>query len=481
MGTASRSDENRGNRQLVLASTGFSLLYAVCVSFFYFTPLAARPDFSAQAFDNVLNPAMFLTGVALALLVKHVPAKRQAIIPAIGYLSLAAAVALLFAAGVAQSSPLSLAAAVLAGAGMSLAAPFYFASLADFGTRSIALVCGVMSLAGMALDMAWALLPPMALLALQLAALVASAMCLAQLSREGNPERDRSDDPKTDGLARRDLLNTFLVPGLGTFALSIVYGIIDAAAAGAAASPDAAWAISKVGGIVAAVAFTLYFAVGRQSSTTLLFNVVFGALATGVLFLPFLPGNYTVALNIFAATGWKLVMLSLFYLVVITYAHDRTRLLAAIALAYVLPRLGLFIGLNIALVLHIDAGADFVRTTAVAFFLLYLILMVVWLVNAHERRQALGEAQAARERLDRFAHSQEDFRRARCAELAAEHGLTNRETDILLLLAQGRDAQFVSDALYLSRNTVKSYQKSIYAKLGVHSKQEIIELVAPSL
>lgn len=60
-------------------------------------------------------------------------------------------------------------------------------------------------------------------------------------------------------------------------------------------------------------------------------------------------------------------------------------------------------------------------------------------------------------------------------QLAAEHGLTNRETDILLLLAQGRDAQFVSDALYLSRNTVKSYQKSIYAKLGVHSKQEIIE------
>ena len=38
----------------------------------------------------------------------------------------------------------------------------------------------------------------------------------------------------------------------------------------------------------------------------------------------------------------------------------------------------------------------------------------------------------------------------------------------------------VSEALFLSRNTVKSYQKSIYAKLGVHSKQEIIELIAPS-
>lgn len=272
----------------------------------------------------------------------------------------------------------------------------------------------------------------------------------------------------------------FLVPGLGTFALSIVYGIIDATAAGAGPAPEVAVTISKIGGIVAAAAFTLHFAAARRSSATLLFNVVFGVLATGILFLPFLPGDYAVALNIFAAAGWKLVMLSLFYLVVVTYAHDRPRLLAAMALAYALPRLGLFIGLNIAIVLSIGATADFVRTTAVAFFLLYLILMVVWLVNAHERRRALGEAREARERLDRYAQNQQDVRRARAAELAAEHGLTNRETDILLLLAQGRDAQFVSEALFLSRNTVKSYQKSIYAKLGVHSKQEIIELIAPS-
>lgn len=481
MGAEERSDENRDKRQLVLASVGFSLFYAVCVAFFYSTSLPARPNFSAQAFDNAMNPAMFITGAALALAVGHVPARSRAIFPAAGYLSLTAAVASLFVAGAVQSPPLSLASAILAGAGMSLTAPFYFAALADFGARRIALACGIMSLAGMALDMAWASLPPIALLVLQLAALMVSALCLAQLNREDGSKGKRDAGSKAAGLTRRDLLNVFLVSGLGTFALSIVYGIIDAAAAGAGTSPDAAWSISKVGGIVAAVAFTLYFAVGRRSSATLLFNVVFGVLATGILFLPFLPGDYAVALNIFAAAGWKLVMLSLFYLVVITYAHDRTHLLAAIALAYALPRLGLFIGLNIALVLHIDAGSDFVRTTAVAFFLLYLILMVVWLVNAHERRRALEEAKTARERLDRLAQDQEDLRRARCAELAAEHGLTNRETDILLLLSQGRDAQFVSDTLYLSRNTVKSYQKSIYAKLGVHSKQEIIELVVSSL
>ncbi len=467
------------NRRLALVTLGFSLFYAVCASFFYSTATAGRPGFSTQAFDNVLNPAMFLVAAAFALGVSRTPAARRILYPALGHLCLIGAVILLFAAAVGADAPLSLAAAALAGAGMSLTAPFYFGALAPWGHRSVALACGAMALAGIVLDMAWAPAPPAALLALQLVALAGSAWCLARELRDPKQAAERTG-ARGAALAARDFLNVFLVPGLGTFALSIGYGIIDATAAGAGPAPEVAVTISKIGGIVAAAAFTLYFAAARRSSATLLFNVVFGVLATGILFLPFLPGDYAVALNIFAAAGWKLVMLSLFYLVVVTYAHDRLRLLAAMALAYALPRLGLFIGPNIAIVLSIGATADFVRTTAMAFFLLYLILMVVWLVNAHERRRALGEAREARERLDRYAQNQQDVRRARAAELAAEHGLTNRETDILLLLAQGRDAQFVSEALFLSRNTVKSYQKSIYAKLGVHSKQEIIELIAPS-
>ena len=55
--------------------------------------------------------------------------------------------------------------------------------------------------------------------------------------------------------------------------------------------------------------------------------------------------------------------------------------------------------------------------------------------------------------------------------------MTNRESDILYLLAQGRDVTSICETLFLSKNTVKSYQKTIYSKLGVHSKQEIIDLV----
>ena len=205
----------------------------------------------------------------------------------------------------------------------------------------------------------------------------------------------------------------------------------------------------------------------------MLFNVVFGILATGILFLPFLSNDYAVSLNILAAAGWKLVMLALFYLVVTTYAHSRTKLLVGISLAYALPRFGLFVGQNVAQLLGVGSTADFVRTTAVAFFLLYLILMVI----SHERKRAESQARAADELLGRFAQEQESVRKLRCDALADDHGLTNREKDILYLLAQGRDLAFICETLFLSKNTVKSYQKTIYAKLDVHSKQEIIDLV----
>ena len=103
--------------------------------------------------------------------------------------------------------------------------------------------------------------------------------------------------------------------------------------------------------------------------------------------------------------------------------------------------------------------------------------MVIWMVNSHERKRAESQARAADELLGRFAQEQESVRKLRCDALADDHGLTNREKDILYLLAQGRDLAFICETLFLSKNTVKSYQKTIYAKLDVHSKQEIIDLV----
>lgn len=65
----------------------------------------------------------------------------------------------------------------------------------------------------------------------------------------------------------------------------------------------------------------------------------------------------------------------------------------------------------------------------------------------------------------------------RCAVLGVERGLTEREIEIFAMFARGRNGQFVMEHYVVSRNTVKSHVKHIYAKLGVHSQQELIDLV----
>lgn len=65
-----------------------------------------------------------------------------------------------------------------------------------------------------------------------------------------------------------------------------------------------------------------------------------------------------------------------------------------------------------------------------------------------------------------------------CQALAPVYGLTEREVQICALLAQGHTLEAIASQLGLSANTVRSYSKDLYRKLGVHKKQEIVELIA---
>ena len=66
----------------------------------------------------------------------------------------------------------------------------------------------------------------------------------------------------------------------------------------------------------------------------------------------------------------------------------------------------------------------------------------------------------------------------RCAGAAERFGLTSREAQVMRLLAHGNNASRVQEELGIGRNTVKYHAKNVYAKLGVHSQQELIDLVA---
>ena len=60
---------------------------------------------------------------------------------------------------------------------------------------------------------------------------------------------------------------------------------------------------------------------------------------------------------------------------------------------------------------------------------------------------------------------------------ASEAHLTPQERNVLVLLAQGRNARSIADNMTLSMNTVRSHMRNVYAKLGVHSQQELIDAI----
>ena len=66
---------------------------------------------------------------------------------------------------------------------------------------------------------------------------------------------------------------------------------------------------------------------------------------------------------------------------------------------------------------------------------------------------------------------------ARCAAVGAERRLTPREIEVMQMLCAGRSRSYVAETLYISENTVKTHTDRLYKKLGVHSREELQELV----
>ena len=61
--------------------------------------------------------------------------------------------------------------------------------------------------------------------------------------------------------------------------------------------------------------------------------------------------------------------------------------------------------------------------------------------------------------------------------MATRYFLTEREAAVLGLLLAGRSAPYIAEQLCVSQNTVKTHVRHIYAKLDIHTRQELLDLV----
>lgn len=73
--------------------------------------------------------------------------------------------------------------------------------------------------------------------------------------------------------------------------------------------------------------------------------------------------------------------------------------------------------------------------------------------------------------------AEKEGRKEACDALAEQCDLTRREGEILYFISLGYSSKAIAEKLFVAPGTVQSHTKRIYAKLGVHAKQELIELV----
>lgn len=59
----------------------------------------------------------------------------------------------------------------------------------------------------------------------------------------------------------------------------------------------------------------------------------------------------------------------------------------------------------------------------------------------------------------------------------AKYGLTQRELDVVAILGKGHTYEYCAVSLGISINTTRSYVKSLYRKLNVNSREELLEII----
>jgi DNA-binding CsgD family transcriptional regulator len=120
-----------------------------------------------------------------------------------------------------------------------------------------------------------------------------------------------------------------------------------------------------------------------------------------------------------------------------------------------------------AFILAIESGilsGSFVPSqfvTLVSSMLLYLLLLVLMIAFFLQR--------------GRYRNMEEKSKRAFIHDYAERHQLTQREEEVLTLLAARKPYNRIASEMYISMNTVKTHVRKIYEKTDVSSRDELLE------
>jgi len=217
------------------------------------------------------------------------------------------------------------------------------------------------------------------------------------------------------------------------------------------------------------------FITSKTPSPSLIYLFVFPIIISVFLALPFFGESLGRPMSsvIYAAYVFTSVLTTFCYVRAIRETNASAYQVAALVSGGV--RIMLMIGIGLGYVFSSALEAEAYMRLSIAavscvYFLGVVILFVLWNYrNSRKQESRPSEVAPA-------PSCYEEYIASRIEALVKVHRLTKRERDVLIGLSRGYSAARIAKDLFISTNTAQGYIKTLYVKLGVNKKQQVLDL-----
>lgn len=223
--------------------------------------------------------------------------------------------------------------------------------------------------------------------------------------------------------------------------------------------------------VIATVSATLVVFYARKFDTAVVFYIALPIMAA-VSLIP-LAGNPVLgaAAHGIASFGFELILTLALFLIMDSVAAKRIHALFGVGLLWFSHMIGTALGQIVS-----ESISD---QTMITILTLVLLLFAALVVMGGAPRFTIAPSSSGERDPDRSGSAGRagDGRLGSIALLAEKYGLSARETEILELWGTGHTSAFIEEKLFISKNTVKTHLSHIYAKVGVSSKEDLLQMV----
>ncbi len=251
--------------------------------------------------------------------------------------------------------------------------------------------------------------------------------------------------------------------------ISIVYGLSQGIAS--ASSQNDPLFISKafaLAGIGIAVITLSMVAAPSSTEPVALYRPIIPAMTAGIILMVLLP-----PLARFIGTGLIIMgvyCLDMFLMLVSTDIAFRTRIPVALpfGMSIFCARSGTLLGsMTAATLQHPELAPSETAGTVLHLGTLVLVLVGMLFFTQTDVQELYAVPRVA---IDSSLEQ-------KCASISRMCRLTNRESEVLVLLARGRTVRYICDELSIAQGTAKHHVSNIYRKVGVFDRQGLLDAI----